>query len=91
MYLQTHRRRQAPSYISSQIHNVVITLYLQTHRRRQAPSYISSQIHNVVFALLTNAQLSIRENAAKALSTFISLSDIQVGHKMGHVPLGQIK
>ncbi|XP_033755858.1 uncharacterized protein LOC117338609 [Pecten maximus] len=40
-----------------------------------SPGFISRQIHAVVFTLLSNPQLTIRENAAKALSAFISCSD----------------
>lgn len=44
----------------------------------QVPNFISSEIHNVVFKLLYHSQLTIREHAAKALSTYISCSDVQV-------------
>jgi uncharacterized PurR-regulated membrane protein YhhQ (DUF165 family) len=42
------------------------------------PVYISSQIHDVVFTLLSNPQLTIRENAAKAISAYISSADVKV-------------
>ena len=44
----------------------------------QVPNFISSEIHSVVFKLLYHSQLTIREHAAKALSTYISCCDVQV-------------
>ncbi|XP_055997933.1 uncharacterized protein LOC125653195 isoform X2 [Ostrea edulis] len=41
------------------------------------PNFISEEIHAVVFELLYHSQLTIREHAAKALSTYISCSDIK--------------
>ncbi|XP_070575993.1 uncharacterized protein [Ptychodera flava] len=38
----------------------------------QLPIFISSQIHSVIFPLLGHPQLSIRENAIKAFSSFLS-------------------
>nr|XP_022344408.1 uncharacterized protein LOC111137294 isoform X2 [Crassostrea virginica] len=43
----------------------------------QVPNFISSEIHSVVFKLLYHSQLTIREHAAKALSTYISCCDVQ--------------
>ncbi|XP_060080298.1 uncharacterized protein LOC132559696 [Ylistrum balloti] len=47
----------------------------QVCEQKSVPDFVSNQIHTVVFSLLSNPQLTIRENAAKALSAFISSSD----------------
>ncbi|XP_077982549.1 uncharacterized protein LOC144437480 [Glandiceps talaboti] len=39
---------------------------------KQLPLFISSQIHSVIFPLLGHPQLSIRENAIKSFSSFLS-------------------
>ncbi|XP_021365887.1 uncharacterized protein LOC110458492 isoform X2 [Mizuhopecten yessoensis] len=49
----------------------------QSCGRQPVPEFVSRQIHTVVFSLLSNPQLTIRENAAKALSAFISSSDVK--------------
>ncbi|XP_062613685.1 uncharacterized protein LOC134275417 [Saccostrea cucullata] len=41
------------------------------------PNFISEEIHTVVFKLLYHPQLTIREHAAKALSTYISCCDVK--------------
>lgn len=53
------------------------SLHNQSMDIPQVPNFISSEIHNVVFKLLYHSQLTIREHAAKALSTYISCSDGQ--------------
>ncbi|XP_071173615.1 uncharacterized protein [Mytilus edulis] len=49
----------------------------EEYKKCPPPEYISSQIIDVVFTLLSNPQLTIRENAAKAISGYISSADMK--------------
>ncbi|XP_069112054.1 uncharacterized protein [Argopecten irradians] len=59
----------------SQTPQFVLDTDSQLSGKQTVPNFVSSQIHSVVFTLLSNPQLTIRENSAKALSAFISCSD----------------
>ncbi|XP_071784930.1 LOW QUALITY PROTEIN: uncharacterized protein [Asterias amurensis] len=52
-----------------------------TQELSQLPEFVSNHIHMTVYPLLAHPQLGVRENATKALSTYLSRCDFKVALK----------
>ncbi len=46
------------------------------------PAWISTMIHEVVYGMLAHAQLTIRENATRVFSAFLSRSQFKVSQSI---------
>jgi hypothetical protein len=46
------------------------------------PAWVSTMIHEVVYGMLAHAQLTIRENATRVFSAFLSRSQFKVSQSI---------